>query len=135
MRISDWSSDVCASDLATCCSHSGVSTTCEKKAPKPSEMASVEKLNPRNRKTRRSTTGLASVSSQMTKATKLTAATIARPTIQVDPNQSCSRPVSSMIWKAPTDTTSRRSEEHTSELQSLIRTPYAVICLKQKKTT
>src|SRR3546814_5050843 len=27
----------------------------------------------------------------------------------------------------------RRSEEHTSELQSLMRTPYAVFCLKKKK--
>src|SRR3546814_8137262 len=27
-----------------------------------------------------------------------------------------------------------RSEEHTSELQSLMRIPYAVFCLKQKKT-
>src|SRR3546814_5595440 len=26
-----------------------------------------------------------------------------------------------------------RSEEHTSELQSLIRTPYAVFCLKKKR--
>src|SRR3546814_987441 len=26
-----------------------------------------------------------------------------------------------------------RSEEHTSELQSLIRNPYAVLCLKKKK--
>src|SRR3546814_9056441 len=29
----------------------------------------------------------------------------------------------------------RRSEEHTSELQSLIRISYAVFCLKTKKTT
>src|SRR3546814_7969911 len=29
----------------------------------------------------------------------------------------------------------RRSEEHTSELQSLMRISYAVFCLKQKKTT
>src|SRR3546814_7865137 len=28
-----------------------------------------------------------------------------------------------------------RSEEHTSELQSLIRTSYAVLCLTNKKTT
>src|SRR3546814_2096120 len=28
-----------------------------------------------------------------------------------------------------------RSEEHTSELQSLMRTSYAVSCLKKKKTT
>src|SRR3546814_4635564 len=29
---------------------------------------------------------------------------------------------------------SRRSEEHTSELQSLMRTSYAVFCLKKKKS-
>src|SRR3546814_1393988 len=31
--------------------------------------------------------------------------------------------------------TDRRSEEHTSELQSLMRISYAVFCLKKKKTT
>src|SRR3546814_2620510 len=31
------------------------------------------------------------------------------------------------------DPTMTRSEEHTSELQSLMRTPYAVFCLKKKK--
>src|SRR3546814_4870588 len=30
--------------------------------------------------------------------------------------------------------TSKRSEEHTSELQSLMRISYAVFCLKKKKT-
>src|SRR3546814_5576352 len=30
--------------------------------------------------------------------------------------------------------TIQRSEEHTSELQSLMRNPYAVFCLKKKKT-
>src|SRR3546814_9816026 len=30
---------------------------------------------------------------------------------------------------------SRRSEEHTSELQSLMRISYAVFCLKKKKST
>src|SRR3546814_7360405 len=29
----------------------------------------------------------------------------------------------------------RRSEEHTSELQSLMRTTYAVFCLKKKKSS
>ena len=52
---------------------------------------------------------MASVSSQITNAAKLIAAMIASATIHVDPNQSCSRPVSSMIWKAPTDRTSRIS--------------------------
>src|SRR3546814_8427912 len=31
--------------------------------------------------------------------------------------------------------TANRSEEHTSELQSLMRISYAVFCLKKKKTT
>src|SRR3546814_1355893 len=31
--------------------------------------------------------------------------------------------------------TGHRSEEHTSELQSLMRTSYAVFCLKKKKNT
>src|SRR3546814_6428646 len=31
------------------------------------------------------------------------------------------------------DSTSNRSEEHTSELQSLMRISYAVFCLKKKK--
>src|SRR3546814_5830973 len=34
-----------------------------------------------------------------------------------------------------TDTGSGRSEEHTSELQSLMRISYAVFCLKKQKTT
>src|SRR3546814_10603703 len=33
------------------------------------------------------------------------------------------------------DSTSMRSEEHTSELQSLMRTSYAVFCLKNKQNT
>src|SRR3546814_4825676 len=36
--------------------------------------------------------------------------------------------------KRKTATNSRRTEEHTSELQSLMRNSYAVFCLKKKKT-
>src|SRR3546814_7946158 len=39
-----------------------------------------------------------------------------------------------MIANRPDWTLSRRSEEHTSELQSLMRISYAVFCLKKKKT-
>src|SRR3546814_12347372 len=35
---------------------------------------------------------------------------------------------------APGETFTYRSEEHTSELQSLMRISYAVFCLKKKKT-
>src|SRR3546814_5455306 len=34
-----------------------------------------------------------------------------------------------------TSSSKSRSEEHTSELQSLMRSSYAVFCLKKKKTT
>src|SRR3546814_7883843 len=36
---------------------------------------------------------------------------------------------------APAGRRARRSEEHTSELQSLMRISYAVFCLKKKQTT
>src|SRR3546814_8061369 len=36
---------------------------------------------------------------------------------------------------ALTDAVVQRSEEHTSELQSLMRTSYAVFCLKQQHTS
>src|SRR3546814_9658380 len=51
-------------------------------------------------------------------------------------------PLAAVLWAAIAlcwrraarcdDEASRRSEEHTSELQSLMRIPYAVFCLKKK---
>src|SRR3546814_1791239 len=38
------------------------------------------------------------------------------------------------VWRGP-DKDQERSEEHTSELQSLMRSSYAVFCLKNKKKT
>src|SRR3546814_10267045 len=38
-------------------------------------------------------------------------------------------------YRARRNRGSARSEEHTSELQSLMRISYAVFCLKKKKTT
>src|SRR3546814_10746761 len=38
------------------------------------------------------------------------------------------------FWTDSARTASWRSEEHTSELQSLMRISYAVFCLKKKKT-
>src|SRR3546814_1750104 len=46
----------------------------------------------------------------------------------------CSGAVSPFVKQADAQRTSvARSEEHTSELQSLMRTSYAVFCLKTKK--
>src|SRR3546814_7660201 len=52
------------------------------------------------------------------------------------PLPSTSKPPS--LRRRPPSSTTRslgRSEEHTSELQSLMRISYAVFCLKKKKTT
>src|SRR3546814_7158535 len=44
------------------------------------------------------------------------------------------RPGATLSRTAPGRTPARRSEEHTSELQSLMRISYAVFCLKKKKS-
>src|SRR3546814_7480221 len=46
---------------------------------------------------------------------------------------SCTTTATAMLTMMAT--TSSRSEEHTSELQSLMRISYAVFCLKKKKKT
>src|SRR3546814_2433181 len=50
-----------------------------------------------------------------------------------DIERPASRASSCLAGAAPDDR-HRRSEEHTSELQSLMRISYAVFCLKKKKT-
>src|SRR3546814_8247732 len=42
---------------------------------------------------------------------------------------------SSRMARRPIGVAALRSEEHTSELQSLMRTSYAVFCWKKKRTT
>src|SRR3546814_9293913 len=46
----------------------------------------------------------------------------------------CTRRQQSFFTEPSVDRRSKRSEEHTSELQSLMRISYAVFCLKKKKT-
>src|SRR3546814_3862500 len=53
----------------------------------------------------------------------------------------CAAAIFGSLWRArqrnnlTTYGSARRSEEHTSELQSLMRISYAVFCLKKKNTT
>src|SRR3546814_5787785 len=100
MRISDWSSDVCSSDLGlqpNSAETSDAPTTDERKASSPSPARIGE--------------------SAFT------------PHFQSQTRQPASAPVQSQ-----TAARARycRSEEHTSELQSLMRISYAVFCLKKK---
>src|SRR3546814_998841 len=113
MRISDWSSDVCSSDL-----------NLEESEP-ASHLASP---NPKSR----TWTDMFMNSYQL------------RQTIRAAWHEPYN-PQYAMILKVPerfeaiaslrTFATELRSEEHTSELQSLMRISYAVFCLKKKKHT
>src|SRR3546814_10596515 len=118
MRISDWSSDVCSSDLAA---HGA--------------------LHP-NRK-------LNNFLGQWLTGAAVGSDLIAYRTYHLqhhkytqqpeDPDLSLSKPfptTRASLWrKVLRDLTGQtfRSEEHTSELQSLMRISYAVFCLKKKK--
>src|SRR3546814_3334121 len=100
MRISDWSSDVCSSDLKLA-------------AEQAEAYASPARL------------------------VKATAAAVAEVEIAEDGDEG-ETPVTSGAKASPVTRPSElldaiRSEEHTSELQSLMRISYAVFCLKKKK--
>src|SRR3546814_8138838 len=104
MRISDWSSDVCSSDLrlARPWRYAG-------RAPRQHRRADP----PRSR---------ASRSAGVPAASRRGGS---------DP----SRHIGSASACGGSASRSSRSEEHTSELQSLMRNSYAVFCLKTKKHT
>src|SRR3546814_6923151 len=101
MRISDWSSDVCSSDLAA--------TTVP--SPPSSSTAMISAPSWCGSASRR---GGRAVGRSRTGAT-------AHPDLGFDQG-----------W--PGFMMTERSEEHTSELQSLMRISYAVFCLKKKTT-
>src|SRR3546814_2401148 len=109
MRISDWSSDVCSSDLAL--PRHGLHDHRGGRAADP---------------VRRAVRAVAGVE----------AGDAAVPRLARAPRQA----VACAPWRRPGGaaprplrTRAERSEEHTSELQSLMRISYAVFCLKKKK--
>src|SRR3546814_10002075 len=110
MRISNWSSDVCSSDL-----HGQRPTAI---LYYPEEAAGAD-------------SGLAAFRSDRRSSATFTMATIGSASISpMIPNSAPNR-----SWAASTRAGARRSEEHKSELQSLMRISYAVFCLKKKKHT
>src|SRR3546814_10800545 len=104
MRISDWSSDVCSSDLIV---EPGVRIISAAEVPAaphtPSPMVAT-------------TVGLT--------ASVVISCLLALLLEQSDKTLRSARQVEQHL----------RSEEHTSELQSLMRISYAVFCLKKKNT-
>src|SRR3546814_4715853 len=117
MRISDWSSDVCSSDLSTGRSGAAGASGCE--AGHPSWEACVNDRILWGQITAVFLIVLLAVWG----ATQWTAAALAFQPELGDP------------WFRLGDYPVYRSEEHTSELQSLMRISYAVFCLKKKTQT
>src|SRR3546814_7560423 len=105
MRISDWSSDVCSSDL----------------------LAEIDAVQQRVDLV----LGEKIVAHCMTKLVKYAASTSGLPVSSV--RIFCTSPTTSACSFCLPATVAMRSEEHTSELQSLMRISYAVFCLKKKK--
>src|SRR3546814_1425135 len=113
MRISDWSSDVCSSDL---------STPAAVKADKA--FLTVPTETPKSSAIEVS---LGNTSPAFHRPPSIASEIFRRMT-------SCSFRLSVSGMRENEGGLIGRSEEHTSELQSLMRISYAVFCLKKKKT-
>src|SRR3546814_2688011 len=110
MRISDWSSDVCSSDLSIA-----------KARPVLPPIALVRALQSASASARGCAPGPFHPPSPAQPARNARAATDNTAYRTIDPLLRSAKAKGS------------RSEEHTSELQSLMRISYAVFCLKKKK--
>src|SRR3546814_6115175 len=108
LRISDWSADVCSSDLATVTAAPSGEAIVTARAG-----GAVTRLFKRLGDPVRAGETIAIVQSR-------DAAQIAAERVAADARSTLAQ---------------KRSEEHTSELQSLMRNSYAVFCLTKKKHT
>src|SRR3546814_2416976 len=125
MRISDWSSDVCSSDLGARSSSEDAKGRCQRREgedrDRDSEAETTDNPKPSGSRRRHLEVGigfqvaerLAQLPTDQRRQRRI------RPDVPAKPERA-SKPV--------------RSEEHTSELQSLMRISSAVFCLKKKKT-
>src|SRR3546814_4745823 len=114
MRISDWSSDVCSSDL--------------------DDDRAARSAHPSLRHRRDRQRQLAVQEPKLSAVAAGAGAGANEDVVLVDVERVVPFYVPITVpVPAPIDTLSR-SEEHTSELQSLMRISYAVFCLKKKQT-
>src|SRR3546814_4339339 len=107
MRISDWSSDVCSSDLLALCGEFSQALL------EPTEGTKIIASSHRDIGTKTQRTQLERRTDFLFEKS--------RDTVCAGTEIPCQSQVA-------------RSEEHTSELQSLMRISYAVFCLKKKNT-
>src|SRR3546814_6128280 len=117
MRISDWSSDVCSSDLSP--------SVLQQIAEYLVDFARLKSQAPSLKEEPVPQTPPFPIWRQRHSQS-------ANPRIHMVQSR-CVGPIQSRRDSKPN--ISSRSEEHTSELQSLMRISYAVFCLKKKTTT
>src|SRR3546814_5465882 len=117
MRISDWSSDVCSSDLADAAAGRGRGGHLQRSAAQ-ARAALCRAAGARERPCDRARELCRGIQGRDRPAHQISVADLGVP---FDTARRAVRRVA-------------RSEEHTSELQSLMRISYAVFCLKKKKT-
>src|SRR3546814_5224491 len=116
MRISDWSSDVCSSDLAGSCRAHAALPEAHGAGRRARHRLSLRwpERRARHRAPERD--------EQAARHAAVEAQLLLRP-------RAAGRAAEGLVRQA------RRSEEHTSELPSLMRNSYAVFCLKKKQVT
>src|SRR3546814_5553606 len=110
MRISDWSSDVCSSDL--------ISLPVEQLAASATRLGQGEYDTPVAHVARGDEVGL------LARTLEHARTSIRQQLLEIEEMGAARQKLESEL--------SIRSEEHTSELQSLMRRSYAVFCLKKK---
>src|SRR3546814_3359246 len=140
MRISDWSSDVCSSDLRDLRTmiypwhdnggvmRRGTDEASESLLSYVDLDARIPARHPWRKIRQVVNEALAGLDAELTCSTSISAAPLPRRAPDNRP-PSHGRPASGFWHRCPRRSPSR-SEEHTSELQSLMRISYAVFCLK-----
>src|SRR3546814_2831657 len=129
MRISDWSSDVCSSDLQPVAPFTFVAahqTVVGRLVIERRDGAGKRRLGPR------AIRAMAGAQLQPQGAPRATRAAVAQGVRNVA-GAAHAQQSACGGFTAQRAVRSQRSEEHTSELQSLMRISYAVFCLKKKK--
>src|SRR3546814_2788050 len=124
MRISDWSSDVCSSDLPL---HRGDAL--------PAELALLGQQGGLRPLRARLAPYLRASGCHQQLLQQLRPLPVSREADPADDPFGAAGPASAGLWQGRERArlaARGRSEEHTSELQSLIRISYAVFCLKKK---
>src|SRR3546814_9514508 len=126
MRISDWSSDVCSSDLFTEGDQVRAGQALYQIDPAPYE-AQVANARAALVRARSSIASTAALARRYNDLVKINAISRQEAENAVTSAQQAEADVSAQQAMLRS-----RSEEHTSELQSLMRLSYAVFCLKKK---